>query len=123
MTREATAQATVMILRESRDKHYSGKILDAFSDVSRRLFRSEVILMKTEMLDEHMALDEDLKSVAGMLLVSKGSPITESLLFRLCNFRDRRMLPDHVRVLVPISYVTTLRGRVGEKMKVLKEEE
>ena len=77
MTREATAQAAVMILRESSDKHYSSKILDAFSDVSRRLFRSEVILMKTEMLDEHMVLDEDLKSVAGMLLVSKGSPITD----------------------------------------------
>jgi response regulator RpfG family c-di-GMP phosphodiesterase len=51
------------------------------------------------MLTSGMVLDQDLRTNQGMLLVTRGHTVGESLLIRLRNLGDRQGLPEFVRVV------------------------
>jgi CheY-like chemotaxis protein len=106
MSPEVTSEAAIQRLRDSPDKHYAASIVDALAVVAHELFEYEPQLVRTDDLNDHMVLNEDLLTISGTLLVTKGSPITQSLLLRLRNFRDRRLLPNEVRVLVSAPCLT-----------------
>jgi response regulator RpfG family c-di-GMP phosphodiesterase len=98
---DMSPKAALKILRETSGGHYLPAIIDALAAVSNELFQYEPTCRKMADLNEQMILDQDLRTVHGTVLVTRGTPITHSLLLRLHSFRERKLLPAEVHVLIP----------------------
>ena len=53
-------------------------------------------------LKVHMILSEDINTVKGQLLISRGQEVSPVLINRLKNFADKKGIKEPIRVLVPL---------------------
>jgi hypothetical protein len=62
-----------------------------------------------EKLELQMLLDQDVRTNKGVLLIAKGTEVTEPLLLRLRGYHDRRIVEGEIRVLTA-NWTTSLAG-------------
>ncbi len=110
-----TPDAAVQSLREASGKHYFANIIDTVAAVYRDWFEYKTITVKTDVLNDRMVFNEDLLTVSGTLLVTKGSPLTQSLLLRLQTYSDRRLLPS----VAPSYHYLTWHSFVVSRKRVI----
>ncbi len=91
-------------LEEIRERHnwYDPEIIPALELALKNEIRYELRLARIDELTPDMLLAEDVKSVKGMLLLTKGQEVTRSLCLRLKNFRDGGAIVEPLKVLVPV---------------------
>lgn len=85
----------------SRDGWYDPEILSTIDTLIRGESQSEIREVSTGELASGMILDEDLVSDGGVLLLSKGNPITVPLKQRLEATANRWRTSRRIRVLIP----------------------
>ncbi len=111
---------TYAALEEIRARHnwYDPEIIPALELALKNEVRYEPKLARIDELTPDMLLAEDIKSVKGMLLLTKGQEVTRSLCMRLKNFRDGGAIVEPLSVLVPIksnSGKLTLPGQAARQ--------
>lgn len=91
-------------LEEIRDRHnwYDPEIIPALELALKNEIRYELKLARIDELTPDMLLAEDIKSVKGMLLLTKGQEVTRSLCMRLKNFHEGGAIVEPLQVLVPV---------------------
>ena len=61
-----------------------------------------------------MILQQEVRTHAGVLLVTKGQEITYPLILRLRNFADKQAISDKVLVLVPRAAAVSMSSGTGD---------
>lgn len=85
----------------SRKGVYDPALFEAFETILGTQARNEVRFIKTKELAPNMILDQDLKTVSGVLLVAKGQEVTRSLCQRLKNFaRTGKGIQEPIRIII-----------------------
>ena len=83
-----------------RQEDYLPAVLNALEAVTGEMFQQKVATVNVADLTEEMVLDEDVRTMSGILLVPKGTVITQSLLLRLFTFHEQRQIPPQLQVLI-----------------------
>ena len=106
-------------LEEIRERHnwYDPEIIPALELALKNEVRYELKLVRIDELTPDMLLAEDIKSVKGMLLLTKGQEVTRSLCMRLKNFRDGGAIVEPLQVLVPVKSNTGKLAPSGQGNK------
>ncbi len=82
-----------------RPETFDVSFVNALEDLS--VAAPEVRALKVSELQAHMVLDENVLSVDGRLVTTKGEEVTSAMLERLKNWAQRVGIVEPVRVLVP----------------------
>lgn len=91
----------------SRKGVYDPELIDAFERMLGTQARNDVRFIKAHELAPGMILDQDLKTVSGVLLVAKGQEVTGSLCTRLKNFaRTGKGIQEPIKVIIVTGDVT-----------------
>jgi response regulator RpfG family c-di-GMP phosphodiesterase len=99
----ATGYAAAAAIDEMRSRAgwYDSSILEALGRAQSDLAGYVQCVVPVRSVTAEMILDENLRSPSGGLLARRGFVITEMSVPRLVEYLDRKMIPEHVRVLVP----------------------
>jgi len=108
---------------QSRPNWYDPQVLRALEIVLAREVRYEPRWANINELKTDMILAEDIVSLKGMLLITKGQEVTRSLCLRLNNFRAWGAITEPIMVLAPVigPVVSNVRvpqpsGRLDERV-------
>lgn len=85
---------------------YDPAIIKAFTDALTQFEAGNRFLLKevtVSELESNMIFAEDVKSISGLLLVSKGQEVTSPITLRLRNFLSNNAMLEPIRVLVPVT--------------------
>src|SRR5439155_18180426 len=101
ITQGVTLHAALKTMRDRRrQEDYLPAVLNALEAVTGEMFQQKVATVNVADLTEEMVLDEDVRTMSGILLVPKGTVITQSLLLRLFTFHEQRQIPPQLQVLI-----------------------
>ena len=92
---------TVFDLRK-RTGYYDPAVLDALQVVLEMEQDFEVRLVKATELQDQMILDQDLLTLDGRLLITKGYQVTQTMRERLKHFAQSRGIQEPIRVRVSV---------------------
>ena len=95
-------RAAAMNHMRRRTGFYDPKVLEALEEVLGDEARFEVKELPLKELQLNMIIGEDVLSLKGVLLTSKGQEITPALLERLRNFAKTVGVKEPIRVLIPV---------------------
>lgn len=82
-------------------KHYHAAFVDALEEVQIEESRSERRLVKVAQLRARMIIQSDVRSKNGLLLLGKGTEVSDSALARLRSFADTSGVVEPISVTVP----------------------
>lgn len=85
-----------------RSAEFEPELLDALADVKPAHVKMALRKVAISKLATGMILDQEIRNMRGMLVVSKGQEITPSLLIKLDNFSRAGLIDKEVRALVPV---------------------
>ncbi|PYS39308.1 MAG: hypothetical protein DMG14_14370, partial [Acidobacteria bacterium] len=101
ITQGVTLHAALKTMRDRRrQEDYLPAVLNALEAVTGEMFQQKAATVNVADLTEAMVLDEDVRTMSGILLVPKGTVITQSLLLRLFTFHEQRQIPPQLQVLI-----------------------
>ena len=66
--------------------------------------------MDVEELAPGMIIQEEVRTLEGALLVSKGQEVTSAVIFKLKNFHARRTIAGEVMISTPKTTLTFVKG-------------
>lgn len=84
---------------------YDPNVIRALESVVASETRYELKLLNIDQLTPDMTLAEDILSVKGLLLITKGQEVTRSLCLRLKNFKHGGAITEPIKVMAPITNV------------------
>jgi response regulator RpfG family c-di-GMP phosphodiesterase len=93
---EATAK-----LRGRRGE-FGSELIDALTSMKPESARMELRKVATSKLTTGMILQQEIRTLAGMLVVAKGQQVTHALLIKLENFSRAGTIEKEIAALVPI---------------------
>ena len=83
---------------------YDSAIVQALEVALVNQINYETLQVKISELTPDMILAEDVLSLKGLLLITKGQEVTRSLCLRLQNFYDSHVIMELIKVLVPVKH-------------------
>jgi hypothetical protein len=103
LIREGIPHVTAIEILARNPREYDPELVAALSGLPTEVLPCDAQDVPVDQLLCRMVLDEDLRTKDGMLLVTKGVEITETILTRIHNFYSRGSLTGAIRVLAPTS--------------------
>ena len=107
----STASACTGLSREDaiaglwrQQSEFGPKLIEALDGIKSEGTRMELRTLPTARLTTGMVLQQEIRSRAGMLIVTKGQEITPALLIKLENFSRAKSIDDEITALVPIEF-------------------
>lgn len=98
-SRNAEALATI----RERKGWYDSAIVESLERVLAAEVRYEMKSVRVNELTFNMILAEDIKTTAGMLVITKGHEVTPSLRARLHNWVQMKSVQEPIKVFIPVS--------------------
>lgn len=83
---------------------YDPKLVEALEAALLNEINYETMQVKISELTPDMILAEDIISLKGMLLITKGQEVRNSLCLRLQNFYEANAITELIKVLVPVKH-------------------
>ena len=83
-----------------KQNRYDPNVLNAFEFVIRNRLTHETRVISVSEFEENMVLDEDVQTLKGQMLLSKGQEVSWPLIERLTNFSDTVGVREPIRVIV-----------------------
>jgi len=93
-----------------QNKGFSPEFFEALVALDPNAEESEVRKCRIELLSPGMIVQDEVRTVDGLLLVSKGQEVTAPLILKLKNFHARRMLATEVMVAMPKTTLAFVKG-------------
>jgi len=93
-----------------RHRNFSPKFFEALVTLDPNAEESEIKQVQIEELTPGMLLQQELRSTAGGLLVSRGQEITPTVIFKLKNLYARQAIAGRFAVSTPKSTLTFVKG-------------
>lgn len=93
-----------------QNKGFSPDFFEALVALDPNAEEGEVRKCRIELLTAGMIIHEDVRTVDGALLVSKGQEVSSPLILKLKNFHARRLIGTEVAVSMPKTSLSFVRG-------------
>ncbi len=93
-----------------QNKQFSPAFFSALVSLDPNAEETEIRKCRIETLSAGMIVQEEVRTVEGSLLVSKGQEVTPPLIVRLKNFHARRMIAAEVTVSSPTTTLAFVKG-------------
>jgi hypothetical protein len=93
-----------------QNKGFSPEFFEALVTLDPNAEEGEVRKCRIELLTVGMIVHNEVRSVDGTLLVSKGQEVTPPLILKLKNFHARRMIGAEVTVSMPKTTLSFVKG-------------
>jgi CheY-like chemotaxis protein len=93
-----------------QNRNFSPAFFQALVSLDPNAEESEVRKCRIEDLAPGMIIQQEIRSIAGTLLVSKGQEVTPAVIWRLKNFQARRSVANDVIVSLPKTSLTFVKG-------------
>ncbi len=93
-----------------QNKGFSPEFFEALVALDPNAEEGEVRKCRIELLTVGMIVQNEVRTVDGMLLVSKGQEVTSPLILKLKNFHARRMIGAEVTVSMPKTTLSFVKG-------------
>jgi response regulator RpfG family c-di-GMP phosphodiesterase len=97
---QGTTRGKALSELKNRSGWYDPEVLEELEKVIGIEHNLQMKSIKVSRLRSHMILDEDVHSITGQLLISKGQELNEAALNRLMHFHKNSGIREPVRVLV-----------------------
>lgn len=93
-----------------QNKGFSPEFFEALVALDPNAEEGEVRKCRIELLTVGMIVQSDVRTVDGMLLVSKGQEVSPPLILKLKNFHARRMIGAEVTISMPKTTLAFVKG-------------
>jgi len=101
-------EAAHLLSRQNRN--FSPEFFQALASLDPNAENSEIRKCAIEDLTPGMIIQQEVRSVAGTLLVSKGQEVTPAVIWKLKNFQARRAIANDVTVSLPKTSLAFVEG-------------
>lgn len=92
------------------NKHFSPEFFQALVELDPNSEGSEIRKYRIDQLTVGMIVQQEVKTVDGALLVSKGQEVTAALLVKLKNLQARRVVSGDVMISMPPTTLAFVKG-------------
>ena len=93
-----------------QNKGFSPEFFEALVALDPNAEEGDVRKCRIELLTAGMIIQNEIRTVDGTLLVSKGQEVTQPLILKLKNFHARRMIAGDVTVSLPKTTLAFVKG-------------
>lgn len=101
-------EAAHQLARQNRN--FSPKFFEALVALDPNAEEGEIRRCRIEDLFPGMIIQQEVRSLGGTLLVSKGQEVTSTVIFKLRNFQSRRAIGNEVMVSLPKTTLAFVKG-------------
>jgi len=101
-------EAAHLLSRQNRN--FSPEFFQALASLDPNAENSEIRKCAIEDLTPGLIIQQEVRSVAGTLLVSKGQEVTPAVIWKLKNFQARRAIANDVTVSLPKTSLAFVEG-------------
>jgi len=110
LIRQGTSRTEAAHRLSRQNRNFSPGFFEALVELDPNAEEGELRTCRFEQLSEGMIVQQDVLSVDGALLVSKGQTVTVPLIAKIKNLVARRALTGHVTVSAPTSTLAFVKG-------------
>jgi hypothetical protein len=107
---KGTSRTDAVHLLTRQNPDFSPAFFDALVTLDPNAEEGETKKCRIEDLAPGMIIQQEVRTTAGGLLVSKGHEVTPTVIFRLKNFQARRAIAGSVNVSMPTSTLAFVKG-------------
>jgi len=93
-----------------KNRNFSPEFFQALVTLDPNAEQSEIQSCKIEDLRAGMIIQQEVRSSAGALLISRGQEVTSTVIFKLKNFYSRRAIAGSVMVSMPKTTLAFVKG-------------
>lgn len=111
---KGTSRNEAAHLLARRNPQFSPEFFNALVTLDPYAEDAEIKPCRIEDLSTGMIIQEEIKTVHGALVISKGQEVTSTVVFKLKNLHARRAIPGNVRVSMPQGTVGSMTMGAGK---------